>query len=64
MSRILQFEKASAHDVAESILDGVEAGNDDIFPDAFAAVFSEQFQSSPKDSERQTAAMMAGASAA
>ena len=64
MSRSIQIEKASAQDVAESILDGVEAGNDDIFPDPFAAAFGEYFQSSPKGSERQVAAMMSGAAAA
>ena len=64
MSRSIQIEKASAQDVAQSILDGVEAGNDDIFPDPFAAAFGEYFQSSPKGSERQVAAMMSGAAAA
>ncbi|MDL4814146.1 SDR family oxidoreductase [Actinomadura opuntiae] len=54
-----QFEKASAEDVAKAILDGVEAGDEDIFPDPFAAAFGKQFHSSPKDVERQMAAMVA-----
>ena len=64
MSKGLQFEKASPQDVASSILDGVEAGTDDIFPDPFAAVFGEQFQLSPKASERQMVATVSGAAAA
>jgi hypothetical protein len=33
MSRGLDAPKASARDVARAIFDGVEAGEDDIFPD-------------------------------
>ncbi|GAA2127446.1 SDR family oxidoreductase [Actinomadura napierensis] len=54
-----QFEKASAGDVAKAILDGVESGEEDIFPDPFAAAFGAQFHSSPKNVERQMAAMVA-----
>jgi NAD(P)-dependent dehydrogenase (short-subunit alcohol dehydrogenase family) len=56
MTKGLQLEKAAPEEVANNILDGVEAGSDDIFPDPFAVAFGEQFQSSPKDSERQIAA--------
>jgi NAD(P)-dependent dehydrogenase (short-subunit alcohol dehydrogenase family) len=54
-----QFEKTPPEDVANAVLDGVEAGEDDIFPDPFAVTFGEQFHSSPKGVERQMAAMVA-----
>jgi NAD(P)-dependent dehydrogenase (short-subunit alcohol dehydrogenase family) len=54
-----QFEKAPPADVATAILDGVEAGDEDIFPDPFGTAFGEQFRSSPKDLERQMAALVA-----
>jgi NAD(P)-dependent dehydrogenase (short-subunit alcohol dehydrogenase family) len=59
MSRELQLPKASPRDVALAILDGVEAGQEDIFPDPFSRDFGRQFESSPKAAERQVAAMMA-----
>lgn len=54
-----QFEKTPPEDVANEVLDGVEAGNEDIFPDPFAVAFGEQFYASPKSMERQMAAMVA-----
>ena len=60
MSRALTFPKTSAHDVAIAILDGIEAGQEDIFPDPFSVDFGRQYQASPKASERQVAAMVAG----
>jgi NAD(P)-dependent dehydrogenase (short-subunit alcohol dehydrogenase family) len=57
MNKGMAFEKTSPQDAAQGILDGIEAGDDDIFPDPFAAAFGEQFHSSPKRSERQMAAM-------
>ena len=42
-----------------AILDGIEAGQEDIFPDPFAVDFGRRFESSPKASERQIAAMIA-----
>jgi NAD(P)-dependent dehydrogenase (short-subunit alcohol dehydrogenase family) len=59
MSRGLPFPKTSARDVAFAILDGIEAGQEDIFPDPFALDFGRRFGSSPKASERQIAAMAA-----
>jgi hypothetical protein len=59
MARELALPKASPRDVAFAILDGIEAGQEDIFPDPFAAEFGRQFGSSPKASERQMAAMAA-----
>ena len=64
MTRGLQLPKASAQDVAVAILDAIEAGQEDIFPDAFAADFGRQFESSPKGSERQMAAMAPAMAAA
>jgi NAD(P)-dependent dehydrogenase (short-subunit alcohol dehydrogenase family) len=55
MTRGVVMPKTSARDVALAILDGVEAGREDIFPDAFAAGFAQQFEASPKASERQFA---------
>lgn len=52
-----QFTKTAPEDVASGILDGIEAGDEDIFPDPFAVAFAEQFHSSPKDLERQMAAL-------
>jgi NAD(P)-dependent dehydrogenase (short-subunit alcohol dehydrogenase family) len=59
MVRELALPKTSPRDVAFAILDGIEAGQEDIFPDPFAVEFGRQFESSPKASERQIAAMTA-----
>jgi NAD(P)-dependent dehydrogenase (short-subunit alcohol dehydrogenase family) len=59
MVRELAMPKTSARDVAFAILDGIEAGQEDIFPDPFAVDFGRRFQASPKASERQIAAMVA-----
>lgn len=64
MSRELAIPKTSARDVAFAILDGIEAGQEDILPDPFAADFGRQFEASPKASERQMAAMAAAMAAA
>jgi NAD(P)-dependent dehydrogenase (short-subunit alcohol dehydrogenase family) len=53
-----QFEKTPPEGVAKAILDGVEAGDEDIFPDPFAAAFGQEFHNSPKSTERQMAAMI------
>jgi NAD(P)-dependent dehydrogenase (short-subunit alcohol dehydrogenase family) len=59
MIRELALPKTSPRDVAFAILDAIEAGQEDIFPDPFAVDFGRQFESSPKASERQIAAMTA-----
>ena len=61
MARELAEPKASPRDVAFAILDGLDAGHEDIFPDAFAAKFARQFAASPKESERQMAATISAA---
>ena len=63
MSRGLAIPKTAPRDVAIAILDGVEAGREDIFPDPFAVEFGRSFEASPKTSERQVAAMMVAAAA-
>jgi NAD(P)-dependent dehydrogenase (short-subunit alcohol dehydrogenase family) len=61
MIRDLNFPKTSPREVASAILDAIEAGREDIFPDPFAADFGKRYQSSPKASERQVIEMMTGA---
>jgi NAD(P)-dependent dehydrogenase (short-subunit alcohol dehydrogenase family) len=63
MVRALAMPKTAPRDVAFAILDGIEAGHEDIFPDPFAVDFGRRFESSPKASERQIAAMVSGAAA-
>ena len=53
-----EFEKTAPEYVAKEVLDGIEAGDEDIFPDPFAAAFGAQFHSSPKSAERQMAALV------
>jgi NAD(P)-dependent dehydrogenase (short-subunit alcohol dehydrogenase family) len=59
MVRELALPKTSPREVAFAILDGIEAGREDIFPDPFSVEFGRQFGSSPKETERQIAAMAA-----
>ena len=59
MVRELPLPKTSPREVAFALLDGIEAGRDDIFPDPFAQNFGREFEASPKSSERQTASMVA-----
>lgn len=61
MAEEIEMDKASPESVANAILDGLEAGDADIFPDDFARGFSAQFLSSPKAAEEQLAAMAAEA---
>jgi NAD(P)-dependent dehydrogenase (short-subunit alcohol dehydrogenase family) len=60
LAKDLEMDKATPATVAAAILDGIEAGEEEIFTDPFARQFGEQFQASPKTSERQIAAMVAG----
>jgi NAD(P)-dependent dehydrogenase (short-subunit alcohol dehydrogenase family) len=62
MVRELAMPKTSPREVACAILDGIEGGREDIFPDPFAVEFGRQFGSSPKETERQIAAMAAAMS--
>lgn len=58
MAEDLEMDKATPQDVAKAILTGLEAGQEDIFPDAFASDFGQQFHASPKASEAAIAAMV------
>jgi NAD(P)-dependent dehydrogenase (short-subunit alcohol dehydrogenase family) len=60
MTRGIDMPKASPRDVARAIIEGIEAGREDIYPDAYAAEFDKLFGASPKAAERQFAAMAAG----
>jgi NAD(P)-dependent dehydrogenase (short-subunit alcohol dehydrogenase family) len=60
MSRGLDAPKASPESVARAIFDGVEAGEEDIFPDAISASLAESWRSGAvKAMERQNATLVA-----
>jgi NAD(P)-dependent dehydrogenase (short-subunit alcohol dehydrogenase family) len=59
MARPIQLEKASPADAAHAILDGIEAGREEIFPDPLARQLGELFLRSPKALEQQIAAPQA-----
>jgi len=59
MSRDLDIPKASPASVARAILDGVEQGEDDIFPDPMSASMAESWRTgATKALERQNAALV------
>jgi NAD(P)-dependent dehydrogenase (short-subunit alcohol dehydrogenase family) len=59
MTRGLDIPKASASSVAAAILDGVENGDEEIFPDAMSALLAGSWTSGViKTLERQNAAMV------
>jgi short-subunit dehydrogenase len=59
MSRDLDVPKASAESVAQGIFDGVEKGDEDIFPDPTSASMAEAWHSGvAKALERQFAALV------
>jgi short-subunit dehydrogenase len=59
MSRDLQVPKASPQTVARAILDGVERGEEDIFPDPMSETIAEDWRSgAAKALERQNAALV------
>jgi hypothetical protein len=58
MTRSLDIPKASAGSVARAILDGVEKGEEDIFPDPLSASVAEGWRSgAAKALERQNSAL-------
>jgi NAD(P)-dependent dehydrogenase (short-subunit alcohol dehydrogenase family) len=60
MSRALDIPKASPESVARGIFDGVENGEDDIFPDPMAESMAQSWRrSAAKALERQYAALVA-----
>lgn len=59
MNRDWDFPKASPESVARAILDGVENGEDEIFPDPISAGMADSWRSGPaKTLERQNAALL------
>jgi NAD(P)-dependent dehydrogenase (short-subunit alcohol dehydrogenase family) len=61
MAEGIDFAKTSADDCAKAILEGIEAGTEDIFPDGMSAAMGAAFLASPKELEGQIAAMGAAA---
>ena len=62
MTRGFDIPKASAESVARAIFDGVENGDEDIFPDPMSASVAESWRSgTAKALERQNAALLAAA---
>jgi NAD(P)-dependent dehydrogenase (short-subunit alcohol dehydrogenase family) len=62
MNRGMDMPKASPQSVAAAILDGVEAGEDDIFPDPVSLFLAEGWRSGPvKAMERQNATLVPAA---
>jgi NAD(P)-dependent dehydrogenase (short-subunit alcohol dehydrogenase family) len=57
MTRDMQMPKARPEDVARAILDGVERGLDDIFPDPMSQGAFATWRSDPKELARQLASM-------
>jgi NAD(P)-dependent dehydrogenase (short-subunit alcohol dehydrogenase family) len=53
MAREIDLPKATPADTANAILDGLEAGREEIFPDPFSAQLGELFLRSPKALEQQ-----------
>jgi NAD(P)-dependent dehydrogenase (short-subunit alcohol dehydrogenase family) len=59
MTRYLDIPKASPESVAGAILDGVDDGEEEIFPDPLSATMAESWRSgAAKELERQNAALL------
>ena len=56
MAANIPLDKASPREVAHAILDGVEAGQEDILPDPMARQMGAAFFSGPKQLEQQVVA--------
>lgn len=57
MAKGILMDKTSPQDVATGILDGLESGTINIYPDPFAVGFGQQFEASPSTLEKELAAM-------
>jgi NAD(P)-dependent dehydrogenase (short-subunit alcohol dehydrogenase family) len=57
MAAGLPFDKTSPADAARAIIAGIEAGEEEIFPDPMSVNMGAAYQSGPKELERQVAAM-------
>ena len=58
MAEEVEFDKVSPAHVAETILAGIEAGTEEIYPDPMAEQFGAGFEASPKGLEQQVAQMV------
>jgi NAD(P)-dependent dehydrogenase (short-subunit alcohol dehydrogenase family) len=56
MARPIELDKATPADAANAILDGLEEGRDEIFPDPMSAQLGELYLRSPKALEQQVSA--------
>jgi short-subunit dehydrogenase len=61
MAAVLPMEKTSAAVVAEAILDGLERGLEEIYPDPFAVDLGTTYAADPKALERRLALPSAAA---
>ncbi|MEK6746190.1 MAG: SDR family oxidoreductase [Pseudomonadota bacterium] len=57
MAREFEMEKTSPEVTAKNIVDGIIAGEEDIFPDAMSKQVGETWANNPKELERQFASM-------
>lgn len=57
MTKGMEMAKASPESVARAILEGVERGDEDIFPDAMSRQISATWRENPKQVERQLGGM-------
>jgi NAD(P)-dependent dehydrogenase (short-subunit alcohol dehydrogenase family) len=58
MVRDLPIPKTSPESVARAVLDGIESGEEEIFPDPFSATFADSWRTgAAKEFERQNAAL-------
>ncbi len=57
MAKNIPMEKTAPQVIASAILDGVEAGTEDIFPDPMSMQVGDAWRQSPKDVERMFGAM-------
>jgi len=59
MSRDLEIPKASPESVARALFDGLERGEEDIFPDPMSGPMAESWRTgAAKELERQNAALI------
>jgi len=59
MSRDLEIPKASPESVARALFDGLERGEEDIFPDPMSGAMAEGWRTgAAKELERQNAALI------
>jgi NAD(P)-dependent dehydrogenase (short-subunit alcohol dehydrogenase family) len=58
MAKAVEMEKASTESVANAILDGVESGKTDIFPDPMSENYAGPYDAGHKELERRTTEML------